>query len=64
MPAEGPLGAKLNSRWLTIIGIGEDGVAGLGDEAKRLIAEAEYIFGGNRHLALVASFAEGEARHH
>jgi len=24
-------------RWLTIIGIGEDGPAGLGDEAKRLI---------------------------
>ncbi|RUU28364.1 precorrin-6y C5,15-methyltransferase (decarboxylating) subunit CbiE [Mesorhizobium sp. M6A.T.Ce.TU.016.01.1.1] len=62
MPAEGPRGAKLNSRWLTIVGIGEDGVAGLGDEAKRLIAEAEFVFGGTRHLALVASFAKGEAR--
>jgi peptide/nickel transport system substrate-binding protein len=41
MPAEGPRGAKLNSRWLTIVGIGEDGVAGLGEEAKRLIAEAK-----------------------
>ncbi len=38
MPAEGPRGAKLNSRWLTIVGIGEDGLAGLGDEAKRRIA--------------------------
>ncbi|MER8663741.1 precorrin-6y C5,15-methyltransferase (decarboxylating) subunit CbiE [Mesorhizobium sp. M1148] len=49
-------------KWLTIVGIGEDGLAGLGDEAKRLIAEAEFIFGGKRHLALVASLAKGEAR--
>jgi precorrin-6Y C5,15-methyltransferase (decarboxylating) len=49
-------------QWLTIIGIGEDGLAGLGDEAKRLISNAEIIFGGKRHLALVASFAKGEAR--
>ncbi|RUW58744.1 precorrin-6y C5,15-methyltransferase (decarboxylating) subunit CbiE [Mesorhizobium sp. M7A.F.Ca.US.008.03.1.1] len=62
MPAKGPRGAKLNSRWLTVVGIGEDGLAGLGDEAKRLIADAEIIFGGKRHLALVASFAKGEPR--
>ncbi|MBZ9797983.1 precorrin-6y C5,15-methyltransferase (decarboxylating) subunit CbiE [Mesorhizobium sp. ES1-4] len=47
-------------QWLTIVGIGEDGLAGLGDEAKRRIAEAEFIFGGKRHLALVASFAKGK----
>ena len=52
-------GAK---RWLTIVGIGEDGVAGLGDEAKRHIAEAEIVFGGKRHLALVAALATGESR--
>jgi precorrin-6Y C5,15-methyltransferase (decarboxylating) len=51
---------KPTPRWLTIIGIGEDGLAGLGDEAKRLIADAEIIFGGKRHLALVASFAKGK----
>lgn len=62
MPAEGPRGAKFNSRWLTVVGIGEDGLAGLGDEAKQLIAKAEVIFGGKRHLALVASFAKGEPR--
>lgn len=62
MPAEAPRGAKLTSKWLTIVGIGEDGVAGLGDEAKRLIAEAEFVFGGKRHLALVASLIKGEAR--
>ncbi|ESZ54845.1 bifunctional cobalt-precorrin-7 (C(5))-methyltransferase/cobalt-precorrin-6B (C(15))-methyltransferase [Mesorhizobium sp. L103C131B0] len=60
MPAESKRGAK--PKWLTVIGIGEDGLAGLGDEAKRLIAEAEFVFGGKRHLALVASLAKGEAR--
>ncbi|RWC90771.1 MAG: precorrin-6y C5,15-methyltransferase (decarboxylating) subunit CbiE [Mesorhizobium sp.] len=49
-------------QWLTIVGIGEDGVAGLGDEAKQHIAQAEFIFGGKRHLALVASLATGESR--
>ena len=58
MPAEG----HSRPAWLTVVGIGEDGLAGLGDEAKRRIAGAEVIFGGKRHLALVASFAKGEAR--
>lgn len=58
MPAEG----HSRPAWLTVVGIGEDGLAGLGDEAKRRIADAEVIFGGKRHLALVASFAKGEAR--
>ncbi|MFA6032145.1 MAG: precorrin-6y C5,15-methyltransferase (decarboxylating) subunit CbiE [Myxococcota bacterium] len=62
MPAEGTRGAEPNVRWLTIVGIGEDGLAGLGDEAKQRIAEAEFIFGGKRHLALVASLAKGEPR--
>ncbi|MDX8481320.1 precorrin-6y C5,15-methyltransferase (decarboxylating) subunit CbiE [Mesorhizobium sp. VK24D] len=62
MPAKGPRGAKLTQKWLTIVGIGEDGVAGLGDEAKRRIAEAAVIFGGKRHLALVSSLAKGESR--
>ena len=58
MPAKGPRGA----RWLSIVGIGEDGLAGLGDEAKQLIAGAEVLFGGKRHLALVASLIKGEQR--
>ncbi|RUV58364.1 precorrin-6y C5,15-methyltransferase (decarboxylating) subunit CbiE, partial [Mesorhizobium sp. M1A.F.Ca.IN.022.02.1.1] len=62
MPAEGSRAAKPVARWLTIVGIGEDGVAGLGDEAKRRIAEAEVIFGGKRHLALVSDLAKGKAR--
>ena len=35
-----------NQPWLTIIGIGEDGPEGLGEEAKRLIASAPAVFGG------------------
>lgn len=49
-----------NKRWLTIIGIGEDGPAGLGEEAKRLIATAPTVFGGARHHALAASLISGE----
>jgi precorrin-6Y C5,15-methyltransferase (decarboxylating) len=50
------------SKWLAIVGIGEDGVEGLGDEAKRCIAGAEIVFGGRRHLALAAPLVKGEAR--
>jgi len=50
-----------SQRWLTIIGIGEDGAAGLGDEAKRRIGGAEIVYGGKRHLALAASLIKGEA---
>ncbi|QKV17402.1 precorrin-6y C5,15-methyltransferase (decarboxylating) subunit CbiE [Oricola thermophila] len=35
--------------WLHIIGIGEDGMAGLSAEARRLVEEAEVIVGGDRH---------------
>jgi precorrin-6Y C5,15-methyltransferase (decarboxylating) len=39
-------------RWLSIIGIGEDGVDGLSPVAQRLVADAELVIGGKRHLAL------------
>ena len=39
--------------WLNIVGIGEDGVDNLGQEARRLIENAELLVGGNRHLAMV-----------
>jgi len=35
--------------WLTIIGIGEDGMAGLSAAARRLVEDAEIIVGGDRH---------------
>ncbi|KQY11398.1 bifunctional cobalt-precorrin-7 (C(5))-methyltransferase/cobalt-precorrin-6B (C(15))-methyltransferase [Rhizobium sp. Root482] len=50
-----------NSPWLTVIGLGEDGLAGLGDEAKRCIAAAAVLFGGSRHLELVAPLIAGES---
>ena len=49
-------------RWLTLIGIGEDGLAGIGDEAKRLIAAAPIVFGGARHLELMGPVITGETQ--
>ncbi|MDQ0321938.1 precorrin-6Y C5,15-methyltransferase (decarboxylating) [Pararhizobium capsulatum DSM 1112] len=49
-------------RWLTIIGIGEDGLAGLGDEAKRAISSAAVVFGGTRHIALAKAAIIGKSR--
>lgn len=46
--------------WLTIIGIGEDGVAGLGERARSAIASAEVIFGGTRHLEFLDAGVKGE----
>jgi precorrin-6Y C5,15-methyltransferase (decarboxylating) len=40
------------SPWLHVIGIGEDGVAGLSPAARTLVQSAEVILGGDRHLAL------------
>lgn len=40
------------SVWLNIIGIGEDGVAGLSKEAVAHLETAEVIIGGDRHHAL------------
>jgi precorrin-6B C5,15-methyltransferase / cobalt-precorrin-6B C5,C15-methyltransferase len=48
--------------WLTVVGIGEDGVAGLGEEAKRRIASASAVFGGRRHLALVEPILKAAGR--
>jgi precorrin-6B C5,15-methyltransferase / cobalt-precorrin-6B C5,C15-methyltransferase len=40
-------------RWLTIIGIGEDGTAGLGAPARAALDAADLIVGGERHLAMI-----------
>ena len=47
--------------WLTIIGLGEDGLAGLTDASRDALAGAEIIFGGARHLALVGAGDRGRA---
>jgi precorrin-6Y C5,15-methyltransferase (decarboxylating) len=49
-------------RWLSIVGIGEDGIAGLGEAARQHIAEADIVFGGARHLELAGSTIKGERR--
>lgn len=51
----------MSTPWLTIIGIGENGLAGLSAEAKAALAGAEFVFGGARHLALARAGARGVA---
>lgn len=45
--------------WLTIVGIGEDGPAGLSPASREALDRAEAIFGGPRHLALVGAGDRG-----
>jgi precorrin-6B C5,15-methyltransferase / cobalt-precorrin-6B C5,C15-methyltransferase len=49
-------------RWLSIIGIGEDGLEGLGAAPRHLISQAEVVFGGKRHLELAKPIIRGEVR--
>jgi precorrin-6Y C5,15-methyltransferase (decarboxylating) len=44
---------KTNDKWLSIIGIGEDGLLGLDRVARSLLEGAEVIVGGDRHLAML-----------
>ncbi|PZQ51402.1 MAG: cobalamin biosynthesis bifunctional protein CbiET [Rhodovulum sulfidophilum] len=44
--------------WLAIIGIGEDGLAGLSEASRATLDAAEIVFGGPRHLALGAIAAD------
>jgi precorrin-6B C5,15-methyltransferase / cobalt-precorrin-6B C5,C15-methyltransferase len=39
--------------WLTVIGIGDDGFAGLGRAARRALFDALVVYGGERHLAML-----------
>ncbi|MGQ0683105.1 precorrin-6Y C5,15-methyltransferase (decarboxylating) subunit CbiT [Bradyrhizobium sp.] len=45
--------------WLIIIGVGEDGLGGLSEASRKALAEAETVFGGERHLALVGVAERG-----
>jgi len=58
LPREG----AASRRWLSIVGIGEDGVQGLSPVSRGLIEQADIVFGGRRHLALAASLIRGAAR--
>ena len=46
--------------WLTIIGIGEDGLAGLSVASRNALEKAETVFGGERHLKLAAIDGRGK----
>ena len=39
--------------WLAIVGIGEDGIAGLAPVARALVETAEVLVGGMRHLTMI-----------
>ncbi len=47
--------------WLTIIGIGEDGLNGLSPASRTAIKDAEFVFGGARHLKLAECEDKGRA---
>jgi precorrin-6B C5,15-methyltransferase / cobalt-precorrin-6B C5,C15-methyltransferase len=46
-----------SEKWLTLIGIGEDGAEALSPAARKLIAQAQLVVGGARHLALAGPLA-------
>jgi len=54
---EAALSSATIAPWLTVIGIGEDGRAGLSAAALHALADAELVVGGKRHLDLAAPLA-------
>lgn len=52
-------GAAVAEPWLSIIGIGEDGLAGLTPAARAALDAAEVVFGGPRHLTLADAGTRG-----
>ncbi len=50
-------GEKRGEKWLAVVGIGEDGIDGLSPAARALLAQAELVVGGRRHLALAGDLA-------
>jgi precorrin-6Y C5,15-methyltransferase (decarboxylating) len=53
---------KAQTPWLSIVGIGEDGLHGISQNARLAIEEAEFVFGGKRHLSLAADAIKGDAK--
>lgn len=51
----------MSDPWLTIIGLGEDGLAGLSEASRAALKDARIIFGGPRHLDLVDGAKRGRA---
>ncbi|MFN7103410.1 MAG: precorrin-6y C5,15-methyltransferase (decarboxylating) subunit CbiE [Pseudorhizobium sp.] len=61
MPPESRADHATTDRWLSIVGIGEDGIAGLGEHARQAIGSAATVFGGRRHLELAQALIRGDA---
>jgi precorrin-6Y C5,15-methyltransferase (decarboxylating) len=62
MALSSPIAAAAPRRWLSIVGLGEDGADGLSPVARNLVAAADIVFGGRRHLALAGALIRGEPR--
>lgn len=45
--------------WLSIVGVGEDGMSGLSAASRAVLAQAEVVMGARRHLALVGTSLAG-----
>lgn len=49
-----------SGKWLSVIGIGEDGLAGLSAIARSLVDAAEILVGGERHLAMLPELPDDQ----
>ena len=63
-PRPKPIGpdTAASPRWLSIVGICENGVDDLSPLARGLIGAADIVFGGKRHLGLAAPLIRGASR--
>ncbi len=43
------------SKWLSVLGVGAEGLTGLSNVAQHLFSQAEVIIGGQRHLGMIAA---------
>ncbi|WP_083099592.1 precorrin-6y C5,15-methyltransferase (decarboxylating) subunit CbiE [Pseudophaeobacter leonis] len=56
-----PVFKEAGAPWLTVIGLGEDGLTGLTEASRKALQQAKVIFGGPRHLELGAAGDRGRA---
>ncbi len=50
-----PSGGSANEKWLSVVGIGELGLAELSPSARGLVERATILVGGDRHLAMLGA---------
>ncbi len=51
---------NVRQKWLSVVGIGEEGLAGLSTVSRSLLTSAEVLVGGQRHLAMLPPTVCGE----